>query len=53
MGAIGSENNWSYVAAAFIISWCVILGYTVHVHRVLARARKAYEDASASRPKGA
>jgi len=53
MGAIASENNWYYVGAAFAISWCVIIGYAVRVYRVMAKARKEYEDATASRPRGA
>jgi CcmD family protein len=53
MGAIGAENNWYYVGAAFAISWIVIIGYAVRVHRVMAKAKKEYADASAVRPKGA
>ncbi len=52
MGAIASQYNWYYVGAAFGISWVVIIGYAVHVHRVMAKARKEYADASALRPRG-
>ena len=53
MGAIGSQDNWYYVGAAYAITWIVIVGFAVNVQRVTKRARKAYDDASAVRPKGA
>jgi hypothetical protein len=45
MGAIGPESNWLFVGAAYGVSWIVLVGYAVHLHRVLRRARKAYDDA--------
>ena len=44
------DQNWSYVAAAYVAAWAVIIGYAIHVHRTLARARRAFEEATATRP---
>ena len=42
-----ANNNWSFVVAAYAVTWIVLLGYAVRVHRMLARARQeAYEAAA-------
>ena len=33
------RDNWLFVTAAFAVTWAVVLGYLVHVHRLLRRAR--------------
>jgi hypothetical protein len=40
-----ANQNWSFVIAAYSISWVMLLGYAIHVHRALARARHRYEAA--------
>lgn len=32
-------NNWLFVGAAFTVTWVVLAGYKVHLHRTLRRAR--------------
>lgn len=43
------SGNWLFVGAAFAVTWAVILGYLVHVHRTLARARAQLDNATAGR----
>ena len=43
------HQNWAFVTAAYVAAWVVILGYTIHVHRALGRARRDYEAATATR----
>ena len=45
-----ADQNWAYVTAAYVAAWVMIIGYAVHVHRTLARARRAYQEATAQRP---
>ena len=33
------RDNWLFVSAAFVVTWAVLLGYFMHVHRALRRAR--------------
>lgn len=40
-------SNWSFVTAAYVITWVVILGYLVYTHRALQRARAEYERVAA------
>jgi CcmD family protein len=42
------NDNWTFVGAAFAITWAVLLGYLVHVHRTLRRARALLESATSS-----
>jgi CcmD family protein len=39
------NQNWNFVFAAYSVSWVMLLGYAIHVHRALARARRRYEAA--------
>ena len=45
-----ADKNWSFVVAAYAVTWIVILGYLWHVHRTVQRARKQYDDATAHGP---
>ena len=47
-----AEQNWMFVAAAYAATWVLVLGYGLHVHRALRRARRAYDEATAGRPGG-
>jgi CcmD family protein len=42
-----ADHNWGYITAAYTVTWVVILGYTVGVHKALRRARHEYERAAA------
>lgn len=33
------NENWLFVAAAFTVTWVILLGYLVHVRRTLRRAQ--------------
>lgn len=44
-------NNWTFVVAAFTVTWAVIIGYLVHVHNTLRRARALLDDARAAGPR--
>lgn len=33
------NDNWMFVGAAFVVTWGVLVGYFVHLHRTLRRAR--------------
>jgi len=35
-----------FVGAAFAVTWAVVIGYLVHVHRTLRRARASLELAN-------
>jgi hypothetical protein len=48
-----ADQNWAFVSAAYAATWVMMLGYWVHVHRALRRARRSYEEATAGRPGGA
>ncbi|MEP6989351.1 MAG: CcmD family protein [bacterium] len=43
------SGNWVFVGAAFAVTWAVILGYLVHLHRTLARAQAQLDSAVAGR----
>ena len=38
-------SNLAFVAAAFSVTWLVLLGYMAHLHRVTRRARAAFDRA--------
>jgi CcmD family protein len=40
------DQNLAFIYAAYAITWGVILGYLIRVHRALARARTEFESAS-------
>jgi CcmD family protein len=40
------DRNLAFVGAAYAITWCVLLGYLIRVHRALGRARAEFESAS-------
>ena len=48
-----ADHNWAFIVAAYAAAWGVIVGYFVHVHRALTRARADYERATGKRPVGA
>ena len=39
-------DNWMFVGAAFAATWVAILGYLVHVHRTLRRAKALFDSAT-------
>jgi hypothetical protein len=41
-------NNWNFVLAAYGVTWAVIIGYWVHVHRTLRQAKLDYQAALAA-----
>ncbi|HLA89218.1 MAG TPA: hypothetical protein VJL28_02160 [Gemmatimonadaceae bacterium] len=43
-----AEQNWAFVAAAYVATWIMILGYWAHVHAAVRRARRAYDHATAA-----
>jgi hypothetical protein len=43
------DQNLTFVGAAYIITWGVLLGYLVKVHRALGKARAEYDSASKQR----
>jgi hypothetical protein len=43
------SQNITFVSAAYILSWAVLLGYLLRVHRALAKARTEYETASSKK----
>lgn len=45
------SDNWMFVGAAFTVTWVVLIGYLVHVHRLLRDARAMLDSASAPEPK--
>ncbi len=44
-----TDRNWTFVVAAYVVTWIVILGYLVRVHGKLAKARAAYDAAAGRR----
>ncbi|HTR78222.1 MAG TPA: CcmD family protein [Gemmatimonadaceae bacterium] len=42
-------SNWMFVGAAFTVTWVVVLGYLLHLHRVMRRAREEFERARPGR----
>ena len=43
------NDNWLFVAAAFIVSWAVLLGYLMHLRRTHRRAQAMLEAATSPR----
>ena len=41
-------GNWMFVIAAYSVTWIVVLGYFVRLHRGLRRAQSAYDAAMAA-----
>ena len=39
-------SNTMFVAAAFTVTWAVLIGYLVHLRRASRRARVAFEQAA-------
>jgi hypothetical protein len=46
------DQNLAFIGAAYAITWGVLLGYLIRVHRALARARAEFEGASEVRERG-
>lgn len=40
------DQNLAFIGAAYAITWGVILGYLIRVHRALGQARAEFESAS-------
>jgi hypothetical protein len=40
------DENMAYIVAAYALTWCVILGYAIRVHRALGQARAELRRAS-------
>lgn len=40
------DQNLVFIGAAYAITWGVILGYLIRVHRALGQARAEFERAS-------
>ena len=47
-------QNLAFVSAAYAATWVMMVGYWIHVHRTLGRARRALTQATeqAKRPEG-
>lgn len=43
------DQNLAFVGAAYAITWGVLLGYLIRVHRALGQARAEFERASKER----
>jgi CcmD family protein len=43
------DQNLAFVGAAYAITWGVLLGYLIRVHRALAQARAEFERSSKER----
>jgi hypothetical protein len=39
------DQNWAFVAAAYTAAWIAIIGYWLHVHGALRRARRLHQQA--------
>ena len=39
-----TQNNWTFIIAAYGAAWIAIGGYWLRVHSVLRRARERYEE---------
>jgi CcmD family protein len=48
-----ADQNWMFITAAYAVTWLVIVGYLVRVHRALARARADYTRTTGKRPESA
>ena len=48
MPPMTGPNNWSFVIAAYAITWITIIGYWVHVHRTLHDAQHDLDVAKAT-----
>ena len=42
---IPSTNNLIFIVAAYSAAWVMMIGYSVHLYRAVARARRAYAAA--------
>ncbi len=42
---IPSSNNLVFIVAAYAAAWAMMIGYSVHLFRAVARARRAYAAA--------
>ncbi len=42
------NDNLKFVAAAFLVTWGILISYFLHVQRVMRRARGLLGDATAS-----
>jgi hypothetical protein len=40
------NENLMFVSAAFVVTWGVLVGYFVHLHRTLRRARTLLDTAT-------
>ena len=40
------KSNWTFVIAAFVLTWVALLGYLLHLARVTRRARELHESAT-------
>jgi hypothetical protein len=40
------NENWMFVGAAFVVTWGVLVGYFVHLHRTLRRGRTLLDSAT-------
>jgi CcmD family protein len=40
-----ATNNWGFVIAGYAVTWIVVVGYLVRVHRLLSRARTEHDAA--------
>ena len=47
-----TASNLAFVTAAYTVTWVVLVGYLVRVHRALARARADYERATGEHAEG-
>jgi hypothetical protein len=43
-------SNWSFVTAAYVVTWVLILGYLGDSRRAVHRARAEYERVTGHRP---
>lgn len=41
-------GNWMFVGAAYALTWVVLLGYVLHLHRTTRRAHALLEDAASA-----
>ena len=47
------SSNWSFVVAAYAVTWVAIIGYYVHLHRAARRASRLLETGEARRARAA
>ena len=43
---IPTSNNLVFIVAAYAAAWVMMIGYSVHLFRAVARARRAYATAA-------